>query len=239
MTPQSSKGTTQPSKGGNDSSAVRLHGIRKRFGYRETLRGIDLDLPRESCTAILGANGAGKSTLLRVVATHWRPSHGTGEVFGWDLLRDARQIRGRVGVVFHEHFLRPELSLEENLRYAGDLFGASPCERWDALIDRLGLGPRRRDRVGTFSQGMAKRASIVRSLLHAPDLWILDEPFSGLDPEGRRLLFDMVRDYNRGGGTVLLVTHQVDLGRELATTILELDDGVFREADTPAEGGRR
>ncbi|MCZ6795038.1 MAG: ABC transporter ATP-binding protein [Planctomycetota bacterium] len=223
----------------SESPAVCLRGIRKRFGFREVLRGVDLTVARGECLAIFGPNGAGKSTLLRIAATQWRPSHGDGEILGHDIQRDVRSIRRRLGVVFHHSLLRHELTLDENVRFAADLYGIRlrAGGRADSLIERLGLAARRRDQVGTFSQGMQKRANIIRSLLHDPDLWLLDEPFSGLDPQGRELLSDMVRDFVRQGGAVVLVTHQVELGKDLATRTLSMDDGEIVDAASESRGG--
>ena len=135
--------------------AVRLEGIRKRFGYRETLRGVSLSIPAGSCSAIFGHNGAGKSTLLRIVATQWRATAGKGSVYGHDLARAASKARRRIGVVFHQDLLRGELTLEENLRFFRDLYGLKGTERISILADRVGLAHRLKDRVETFSQGMA------------------------------------------------------------------------------------
>lgn len=224
-------------------AAVRLRGIRKRFGYREALRGVDFEVPAGSSVAIFGANGAGKSTLLRIVATRWAPSAGGGEVLGFDLRRQALEIRRRVGVIFHQSFLRSEFTLEENLRLYGELYGLPTADRAFELLERLGLAHRRKDRVETYSQGMVKRADIARSLLHDPQLWLLDEPFSGLDPEGRSLLEGMILDFTATGGTVVLVTHDVASGTRLADRTLTIHDGVVaRVADAKnqkREGQRR
>lgn len=215
---------------------VRLRAIRKRFGYRDTLRGIDLDVSRGECLGILGDNGAGKSTLLRIMATQWQPSSGSGNIFGHDLRSEPVKIRRRIGVVLHQSLLRPELTLDENLSFTADLYGVSLDSRSDELIDRLGLTAWRRTPVGTFSQGMTKRAGIIRSLLHGPDLWLLDEPFSGLDPRGKSLCVDLVREFVAGGGTAVVVTHQVELGRDLATRMIHMDDGEIRDNAAMAEG---
>jgi heme exporter protein A len=205
--------------------AVRLRGIRKRFGYRETLRGIDLELEEGGSLAVFGPNGAGKSTLLRIIATLWSPSAGGGEIFGGDLRRDARRIRGRLGAVLHQSFLRPELTLRENLRFTRDLYGLSGPDPSGELLERFTLSHRLDDPIATFSQGMLKRASIIRSLVHSPALWLLDEPFSGLDPAGRGLLEELIRDYGQRGGACILVTHDHDAGLRLAERSIVLEDG--------------
>lgn len=209
--------------------AIRVRGLRKRFGYREVLRGLDLDIPRGQCFALFGPNGAGKSTLLRILATQWSADAGTVEVLGREARRQALEIRARIGVVLHDSLLRRELSLAENLRFACDLQGLRWREvetRSGRLLRRFGLHLRSRDRVGAFSQGMIRRAGIVRSLLHDPELWLLDEPFSGLDPEGQALLESVIADFTAGGGTVVLVTHRMELGARLAGGQAWLCDGI-------------
>jgi len=206
-------------------SAVELRRVRKRFGYRDVLQGADLDIPSGARFVLFGPNGAGKSTLLKIVATQWTSSEGEVRVLGKDARRDPVGVRAIVGLVSHDSFLRKELTLEENLLFACDLHGmprvaANP--RIDVLIDRLGLANRREDRVGTFSQGMTKRASIARSLLNQPELWILDEPFSGLDAEGQVILEGMIREF---AGTVLLVTHEASLGLRLASHSALIQEG--------------
>ena len=205
-----------------DAPAVRLRGVRKRFGFSEVLRGVDLDVECGECLAVFGPNGAGKSTLIRIIATQWQPSAGEGEVFGFSLRRRVLEVRRRVGVVLHQSFLRAELSLDENLRLFASLYGVADSARVDGLVERFGLEKRRSDLVGAYSQGMLKRGNLIRSLLHAPDLWILDEPFSGLDPEGCDVVVDALRAHRSRGGTALLVTHQTRLGEELATRSIRL-----------------
>lgn len=208
--------------------AARLRGVRKRFGYQDVLRGVDLEIPRGGIFVIFGPNGAGKSTILRLLATQWSPTAGTVEVLGHDVRREPILIRSQLGLVFHESFLRRELTVEENLRFASELHGidsAAAPERIERLLGRFGILHRKRDAVGTLSQGMTKRASLARSLLNEPRLWILDEPFSGLDPAGQDFLEGTIREYAAGGSTVVLVTHQAALGARLASSSAWIEDG--------------
>ncbi len=219
--------------------AVRLRGVRKRFGYRDVLRGIDLDVPSGSCFVLTGPNGAGKSTVLRVIATQWTFSSGSVEVLGLDVPRASLHVKSLLGAVFHESFLRPELSLEENLKFSASLHGLrwnDVAESATSLLDRLGLSRRRQDALSTFSEGMTRRADLIRSLLHRPELWILDEPFAGLDAGGCELLETMIREYVQTGRTVLLVTHRTALGERLAGGGAALEDGrvVVPRAASPA-----
>jgi ABC-2 type transport system ATP-binding protein len=216
--------------------AVRLRGVRKRFGYRDVLRGVNLEIPRGAVFVLFGPNGAGKSTLLRVIATQWAFDSGEVRVLGLDVRKQAVEVRARVGVVFHESFLRRELTLEENLRFAGDLHGIprGPAqERIGELLDRFELGHRRGDLVKTFSQGMARRADLARSLLHEPEIWVLDEPFSGLDAEGQAILESAVREF-AARRTVILVTHLLERGRQLAGHSAWVEDGAILAAGPAA-----
>ncbi|MEM7234795.1 MAG: ABC transporter ATP-binding protein, partial [Planctomycetota bacterium] len=167
---------------------------------------------------------AGKSTLLRVIATQWQPSGGSGCVLGFDLEKERREIRRRIGAVFHECFLRPEFTLLENLRFAADLYRV-PVDAGVEWAESLGLGHRLKDRTRTFSEGMTKRASLARSLVHKPALWLLDEPFAGLDPSGQEQLRGIVSDYVASGNTAIVVTHHLDLASDLASDVYEVNDG--------------
>ena len=149
--------------------AVRAEGLCKRFGHHAAVRGIDLEIPGSGCFVIFGPNGAGKSTLLRLISTRMRPSAGRLWVLGLEPGREGSRVRALLGAVFHETFLRGDLTLEENLRLHAGLHGLSPGHaeaRSRALLSRLGLESRRRDPVRTFSQGLARRATLARSLLH-------------------------------------------------------------------------
>jgi heme ABC exporter ATP-binding subunit CcmA len=224
--------------------AVSVRDLWKRYGYREILRGVALDVPVGTALAILGPNGVGKSTLLRILAGQARFDSGSVNVCGRDVRRDSTWIKAQVGVVFHESFLRREFTLEENLRFTADLYRLRWTDvalRVDTLLRRLAIHHRKQDRVGTFSQGLAKRASLVRSLLHDPRLWILDEPFSGLDPAGRDILEVLLREFTARGGAVVVVTHATDVGPRIGARSVRLDAGRMldaRQADagTPVDG---
>jgi heme exporter protein A len=147
-------------------------------------------------------------------------------VLGLDLARQGLEARRRTGAVFHESCLRGDLTLDENLRYYAGLYGVRDgAERAERLADRVGLGGRRGDPVRVYSQGMQKRAALARSLVHDPELWLLDEPFSGLDPDGRTLLEGLIGQERGAGRTVVLVLHDVELGLRLADDAALLEGG--------------
>lgn len=227
------------SVGDGESPAIRLQGISKRFGFREILRDVSLDVSRGECLAIYGQNGAGKSSLARIISTQWAPSSGSGEILGHKIGPGNREIRSVSGKVADQSFLRSELNLDENLAFFHSIYGVRDTERSEELLARFGLKNRRKDLVSTYSQGMIKRANIIRSLLHDPELWILDEPFSGLDQEGQGLLKECIQDFSRGGRTVVLVTHLRDIGDGLATTSVEIKDGYLVSQGRPGKRERR
>ena len=212
MAPTSHRADTPPASPGSDV-AISLEGIAKSFGFRDVLQGIDLEVSQGSCLCVYGQNGAGKSTLARILGTLWAPSRGKGKILG------------------------QELSLEENLIFYGSLYGVRDNRRAADLLEQFGLYKRRKDQVSTFSQGMVKRANLARSLLHDPDLWILDEPFGGLDQEGQQLLKECVKGYSRTGRTVVLVTHLREIGDELATDSIEIVNGFLSTSQPAGYGG--
>jgi ABC-type multidrug transport system ATPase subunit len=192
---------------------IRGRGIEKRYGRKRVLRGVDIDVPQGGFAVVTGPNGSGKTTLLRVVAGLAAPTRG-------DVLVDAD--RGRIGYAGHEALVYRELSAIENLDLFGRLYRVSERrERIGMLLERFGLWDARNERVSTFSRGMTQRLALCRTLLHEPDLLVLDEPYSGLDEDGASLL-DRELDALAGERTVLVATHDpVRLG-PLTTTRLAL-----------------
>jgi heme exporter protein A len=214
-------------------AAIRVENLWKRFGHRRALAGIDLEVAQGAALAVFGPNGAGKSTLLKILATRARPTSGRVAILGQDLSRAAAAVQRSLGAVFHESCLRGDLSLDENLRFYEGLYGLGrrpPAVI--ALVERLGLAERLGDPLKSFSQGMTRRAAIIRSLIHAPPLWLLDEPFSGLDPSGRVLVEGLMRERRAAGQTIVFVTHDVERGLALA------DDAVLIERGEVAARGR-
>ena len=210
----------------SDSVAVRIDNLWKRFGFRRALVGIDFEVTTGHCVAVFGPNGAGKSTLMKILATRSRPTSGKVQVFGRDVGDESVSVRRDIGVVFHENCLRSDLTLDENLAFYAGLYGLDQHRpSADRLLDALDLTERRSDPIRTFSQGMLKRATLVRSLQHDPRLWLLDEPFSGLDPEGRAALSQLIREERDGGRTVMFITHDIECGLELADDAVVLRDG--------------
>jgi ABC-type multidrug transport system ATPase subunit len=187
--------------------------VEKRYGRKRALRPTDLDLERGGFLVVTGANGSGKTTLLRLVAGLAAPSRGTLEV---------RADRAALGFLGHEGFIYRDLTAIENLDLYGRLYRVPERrERIGMLLERFGLWDARAERAGTYSRGMLQRLALCRTLLHEPELLVLDEPFTALDDEGAALLDSQLAEL-RGMRTIVLSTHDPDRVVPLATTSLVL-----------------
>ena len=207
-----------------NGAAIAARGLEKRFGPVAALRGVDLEVPAGSALALLGPNGAGKSTLLRLLAGLARPSAGMLRVGRDDT--DRRRTRGRVGYIGHATFLYPALSARENLIFAARLHGVrDPGARADALLAAQGLEAAAHRPAGSFSRGMAQRLSIARGLVHEPEILLLDEPFTGLDPAAAERLTAQLARLRAGGRTLVLVTHELARVARLADAAIVLARG--------------
>jgi heme exporter protein A len=216
-------------------AVIVARGLEKRFGPVRALRSLDLEVPGGSALAVIGPNGAGKSTLLRLLSGLTRPSGGVLQV-GRDG-GDRRRRRGQVGLIAHASFLYPALTARENLILAARLHGvANPAERADALLEEQELTGVAERRAGGFSRGMSQRLSIARGLVHEPEIVLLDEPFSGLDPRAASRLAERLGALRSAHRTVVLVTHDLARAAELSDRALLLVRG--QEIPLPAEASR-
>ena len=192
---------------------IRARGLEKRYGRRRVLGGIDLDLPRDGFLVVTGANGSGKTTLLRLLTGLAAPTRGTLEV---DV------DRGGIGLLAHEPLVYRELTGMENLDLFGRLYRvAERRERIGMLLERYGLWEARSERVGSYSRGMTQRLALCRTLLHEPELLVLDEPYASLDEVGAGLLDHELSEL-AGRRTLVVATHDPSRLASLATTRLAL-----------------
>ena len=186
---------------------VRARGLTKTFGSFTAVDGIDFDLYRGEAFGFLGPNGAGKSSTMRMIGCVSPPTSGELTILGRDPVRDGSAIRARLGVVPQEDTLDVELTVRENLLVYGRYFGLPRRvirERSAALLEFVQLADRAGDKVDPLSGGLKRRLTIARSLINEPEILILDEPTTGLDPQSRRQLWDVIRDLRDRGRTVLL-----------------------------------
>ncbi len=214
---------------------VEVQGLVQQYGFRPVLRGLDLHVEAGQIVVVLGANGAGKTTLLRVLASLARPTRGSVRVAGCHLPRQAALARRRIGVVLHQSLLYGDLTVEENLRFYGRLYGVEPlASRIDHLLDLVGLKNRRTDLVRTLSRGMQQRLAIARAVLHRPPLLLLDEPYTGLDPEAVASLDGLLRESVGRGCAVVMTSHEPTHAVRLEARVDVLADGVIARS---VEGG--
>ena len=182
--------------------------------------GVDLSLGAGEFLAIFGPNGAGKSSLLGMLGGALRPTRGSVSIAGEPLDFTEETWRRKIGILSHRGFLYSHLTAEENLRFYGGLFGLTDLdERVPERLARVGLLERRRHQVRQLSHGMRQRLSLARALLHDPDVVLLDEPYTGLDPSAAAVLRGVLRELRDGRRTVVMVTHNLSEGLRLATRV--------------------
>lgn len=218
-------------------AAVSVESLSHRYGPRLALDNVTFEVRAASIFALLGPNGSGKSTLFKVLTTLVTPSSGTARVAGADVVRERRCVRERIGVVFQKPSLDDRLTVRENLRHQGHLYGLSGAaltERCAAVLDRFGLAARAGDRVASLSGGLQRRVELAKALLHRPRVLILDEPSTGLDPGARGVLREQLHELrDKDGVTCLLTTHLMDEA-DACDRIGVLDQGRLVALDAPA-----
>ena len=209
-----------------------------RYGDRVALSNVCFDVKQGEIFGLLGPNGGGKSTLFRVLATMMAPTEGRAAVAGHDVVREAAAVRRKVGVVFQTQSLDKALTVEENLRAQGHLHGLSGAklrDRMESAMKRLGLGDRRKDLAETLSGGLRRRVEIAKALLHRPQVLLMDEASTGLDPAARRDLSRHVEELRaQDGVTILLTTHVLEEAGRCDRLIL-LHQGRLVASGSPSE----
>jgi heme exporter protein A len=218
------------------SPAIALHGLWREFGDRAVLRDVTVELADGETLAVLGPNGAGKTTLLRVLATLLRPTAGEVSVLGFALPRQAWKARGRIGYLGHEPLLYRDLTCAENLRFQARLHGLAgdAAARIPELLDRVRMSRWADELVRSLSAGMVQRLAVCRAVLHEPDLLLLDEPRSHLDPEAAGLVEPLI---GAGPGrTRVVVTHEIEAALAEGDRVLALRAGGTVAYQGPASG---
>lgn len=214
--------TAKASEAKSSTACARLDQVSRLFGSFAALRQISADFDPGRCYVLLGENGAGKSTLLRILAGLLRPSFGKVSVFGENDPHDARE---RIGYMSHAPMLYDELSGEENLRYFASLYPGRNCLAPAEALRQVGLDPELARPLGHYSQGMRQRTSLARVLLSAPELLLLDEPFSNMDVESARQMVELLAGFRQSNRTIVLTTHQRELAAPIADWVLTLRAG--------------
>jgi ABC-2 type transport system ATP-binding protein len=217
---------------------IEVKNLTHRYGDRVALSNVSFEVKKGEIFGLLGPNGGGKSTLFRILSTMMVPASGTAVIAGHDVERDPAAVRRSVGVVFQTQSLDKALTVEENLRAQGHLHGLSGAdlgERMERAMERLGLADRRKDPVETLSGGLRRRVEIAKALLHRPQVLLMDEASSGLDPAARRDLSRHVESLRENEGvTILLTTHILEEAGRCDRLIL-LHQGSIVAHGTPTE----
>ncbi len=216
-----------------NSTAVRCHGLVKRYADVVAVNGLDLEVRRGECFGLLGPNGAGKTTTIEILEGLTPPDAGEVEILGstWD--RDGKALRERMGISLQETQLTEKLTVGETVRLFRSFYqnGRDP----EQVLVKLSLDEKRNARVGKLSGGQKQRLAVACALVGDPEILFLDEPTTGLDPQSRLQLWEQVMDFRAGGGTVLLTTHYMDEAERLCDRVAIVDKGQVIALGTPAE----
>ena len=218
-------------------AAILAHGLKKSYGSVAAVDGVDLEVPRGSFFGFLGPNGAGKSTTIRLLTGLIPADSGTVEILGRRLPEDELEIKRRIGLVPDESLLFDRLTGAEFLEFVGRMYGldrATAIDRAGGLLDLLELA-RDRKIIGEYSKGMRKRVALAASLIHHPELFLMDEPFEGVDAVGARLMKDILIDQVRRGATVFLTSHVLEVVERLCDRIAIINRGTIVTSGTLEE----
>ena len=224
--------------GRNGEPLIHARNLVKRFGELVAVDAIDFDLQKGEAFGFLGPNGAGKTSTMRMIGCVSPVTEGTLSVFGLDPARDGVKIRARLGVVPQQDTLDMELTVRENIVIYGRYFGLPRKElgaRADELLDFVELTERAKDKVEPLSGGMKRRLTIARSLVNDPEVMLLDEPTTGLDPQARHVVWDRLYRLKRQGVTLVLNTHYMDEAEQLCDRLVVMDKGKIVAEGSPRE----
>jgi lipooligosaccharide transport system ATP-binding protein len=217
---------------------IVARGLTRRFGRLEAVAGVSFEIRPNECVGFLGPNGAGKTTLMRLIYSSIEKTAGELTVFGLMPMRDRKLINARLGVVFQDNNLDEDLDAAECLHvhalYCGLDWGTAR-RRTAELLDWLELADKARSRIRALSGGMVRRLMVGRALLNGPEMLILDEPTTGLDPQVRHLIWALLRELRRQGITILLTTHYMDEAQQLSDRIMIMDHGRVILSGRPQE----
>ncbi|HEX6870241.1 MAG TPA: ABC transporter ATP-binding protein [Micromonosporaceae bacterium] len=221
-----------------DEPKIHARGLVKRFGAFTAVDGIDVDVRPGEAFGFLGPNGAGKSSTMRMIGCVSPPTAGTLRILGLDPVRDGPRIRARLGVCPQQDWLDPELTVTDNIVVYARYFGIKrrvALDRAAELLDFVQLTERANDRVDPLSGGMKRRLTIARALVNEPDLVLLDEPTTGLDPQARHLVWERLFRLKQRGVTLVLTTHYMDEAEQLCDRLVVMDRGKIVAEGSPRE----
>lgn len=211
-------------------NAVSIRKLSKVFGKTPVLKALDLDLKKGEFAVIFGPNGAGKTTLLKLISTLIEPTEGSVFVSGHNVAEEPEKARREIGMLSHDSYLYGELTAKENLLFFGQMYeikGQELEERIIQLLNDVGLVTKADERVSTYSRGMKQRLSIARAFIHKPSVLLLDEPYTGLDPEASLIFENLLKSPEFQESTRLMVSHDLEKGFALCDRVFILNKGKF------------
>lgn len=214
--------------------AIQVCELTRDYNGLRAVDGITFTVETGEIFGFLGPNGAGKTTTIKVLTGQLRPTSGTAQVAGCDVVEERQQLKPRIGVVFEYQNLYERLSARDNLVFAARLYGV-PQRRVDHVLAQVGLTDRARDRIKGYSNGMKQRLLVARALLHEPEILFLDEPTRGLDPNVARDIRSIIANLARQGVTVFLTTHYMEEADQLSDRVAIIDQGCIVALDTPEQ----
>ena len=220
------------SVGTANGAAISAEDLRFSYGEIEAVKGISFEIAPGEIFGFLGPNGAGKTTTIKMLTGQLQPKGGSVRILGRDVGRDDPVTQAQIGVCFEEKNLYDAMSGVENLRFFAALYGVTGVDT-EALLERVGLAERGKDRVGSYSKGMRQRLMVARSILHQPLVLFLDEPTDGLDPVSSKAIRGIIREEAERGAAVLLTTHDMWEADELSHRVAFINEGQIYAIDTP------
>jgi ABC-2 type transport system ATP-binding protein len=223
-------------KNGEKRGAIQAEELTKKFGDFTAVDHVSFSVKEGEVFGFLGPNGAGKTTTINMLCTLMQPTEGRATVGGYDVVREADEVRKRIGVVTEKLIMYDQLTALENLKVFGKLYDVPAQElnrRAEELVKVIDLWDWRNSKVGSFSSGMRQRLNFARALIHNPKILFLDEPTVGLDPATARNIREIIAKFNRDGCTIILTTHQMEVADQLSHRISIIDNGQIIALDTP------
>lgn len=219
-------------------AVVDAHDLTKRYGDFEAVRGIDFRIEPQECFGFLGVNGAGKTSTMKMIYCRTTKTSGRLDVFGMDAATHARAIKQRIGVVTQDNALDPELTVAENVLLYASFFGIrgdAAAAKCAALLRTMSLESKEHARIKELSGGMKRRLAIARSLVNDPEMLVLDEPTTGLDPQARLAVWAQLNEFRSQGITLILTTHYMEEAARLCDRLVIMDEGKILAEGTPAQ----
>lgn len=218
------------------TNIVEVHNLKKQYNDFQAVKGLDFVIKQGEIFGFLGPNGAGKTTTISMLSTLLTPTSGTASVCGFDLVKQANEVKRRIGLVPQDLALYPTLSAKDNLEFFGSIYGLRGKELKDRVnwaLELVGLADRAKDAIDKYSGGMKRRINIAAGLLHNPEILFLDEPTVGVDPQSRNYIFENIEHLNKTGLTILYTTHYMEEAERLCNRVAIVDQGQIIALDSP------